>query len=193
MKEQIANYFNRYVAFEAREIDEFYQHLTTKIFKRKTYLVQEGDICKHYFFVTKGLLRSFYFDDKGNEKITQFAIENWWVTHLESFVLGSRSSVNIQAIENTTVLMINKSDLDTLYSKIPKLERLFRLITEKMLIAIQRKNEWYMHMNSIERYKQISSSIPHFMQRVPQYMIASYLEITPEYLSEIRKNCALGS
>jgi CRP-like cAMP-binding protein len=187
MKDQIKKYFNRYVDFNDREIDEIFSKLTPKTFERKDYLLKEGQVCKSNYFIISGLVRSFYVDNKGSEKITQFALDNWWVTNMESYIKSTPSYSSIQAIEKTTVLIINKEELEKLYKTIPKLERFFRMITENMLIAIQRKNDIYFQMKSKDRYDDLITSFPLFAQRVPQYMIASYLEITPEYLSMLRK------
>lgn len=186
MKERLKSYFNKYVAFDEEEISRFYSCLSLQIFQKKGFLLKEGELCRSQFFITRGLTRSFYIDHKGNEQILQFGIENWWVSNIESFLRDSPSNLYIQALEDTTVLMISKADLERLYSEMPKLERLFRIITENMLIALQRRYGFYMKMGSKERYEFLVKSIPDFVQRVPQYMIASYLEITPEYLSELR-------
>lgn len=188
MKEQIKTYFNRYVEFSDAEIDEIYLNLTPKLFQKKEYLLKEQSVCKYKYFIIKGIVRSFYIDTKGNEKITQFAIDNWWVTNMESFIKETPSTISIQALEETEILIIDKDNLESLFYHIPKLERLFRIITENMLIAIQRKNDIYLQMKSKNRYDDLVKHFPDFIQRVPQYMIASYLEITPEYLSELRKN-----
>lgn len=188
MKEQLKRYFSRYVAFSNAEIDEVFSKLRTKTFQKKDYILREDQICRSNYFIISGLTRSFYIDQKGTERITQFALENWWVTSMESFIKETPSYLSIQAIEQTTVLILNKEDQNALYRSIPKLERLFRIITEKMLIAFQRKNDIYMRMKSKDRYNDLIKNFPDFAQRVPQYMIASYLEITPEYLSELRKN-----
>lgn len=106
---------------------------------------------------------------------------------MESFVKTTPSTQYIQAIENTTVLYLSKEELDQLYIEVPKLERLFRIITENMLIANLRKTDVFLQMKSSDRYFNFVENLPNFVQRVPQYMIASYLEITPEYLSELRR------
>lgn len=188
MKQQLSNYLNRYVSFSEDELDLFYSFLTPKTFRKKEYLLKEGESCKDKFFITEGLVRIYKIDPKGNEKIAHFGIENWWMTNMESFILEQPSLLYIQALEFTTVLTISKSKLEMAFEKIPKLERLFRIITENMFVAIERKNELYMKFSSKERYHNLVDHIPGFAQRVPQYMIASYLDITPEYLSEIRKN-----
>ena len=188
MKEQIKNYLNNYLEFNDAEVDEFCSKLKLKTFQKKEYILREGEICKSNYFIKSGLVRSFYIDKKGNEKITQFAIENWWITNFESLIKKSPSLSYIQAIEKTELLTLNNTDLQKLYISLPKLERLFRIITENMLIDIQRRSDIYLQMKSKDRYLDLINTCPDFAQRVPQYMIASYLEITPEYLSTLRKN-----
>jgi len=188
MKEQIKKYFSRYVEFSDAEIDMIYSKLIAKTFQKKDYILQEGQVCKNKYFIISGLVRTFYIDNKGNEKITQFALENWWVTSMESFIKNTPSLLSIQALEKTELLMIKKDELEKLYISIPKLEKLFRIITENMLIAIQRKNDIYSQMSSKDRYNDLRKHFPDFIQRVHQYIVASYLEISPEYLSTLRKN-----
>ncbi|RKE97944.1 Crp/Fnr family transcriptional regulator [Ichthyenterobacterium magnum] len=187
MKNQLKTYLNRYVYFSDTEIDLIYSQLKEKTFKKKAFLLKESKVCKFNYFILKGLVRSFYIDEKGKEKITLFAIDNWWVTNTESFIKQTPSIQYIQAIEETTVLYLSKETLEILYNKCPKLERAFRIITENMLIANQRKSDVFLQMKSKERYNDFVKKLPDFIQRVPQYMIASYLEISPEYLSELRK------
>jgi len=188
VKEQFKQYINRYVTFTDAEVDKIYNEFQLRTFDKKKYLLQQGEICKHNYFILSGLTRSFYISPKGNEKITLFAVDNWWITNTESFVKETPSQIYIQAIENTAVLAIDKLSLEKLYGANPKIERLFRILNENMLIAVQRKYDVYLQMKSKERYYNFIKSLPNFVQRVPQYMIASYLEITPEYLSELRKN-----
>lgn len=187
MKDQIKKYLNRYVTFNDSEIDLFYSKLKTQTFLKKEFLLKENTICKYNFFILKGVVRSFFIDSKGNEKITQFAIDNWWVTNMESFIKETPSTQFLQAVEETTTLFISKNSLEELYLENPKFERLFRIITENMLIANLRKNDVFLQMTSKNRYVDFVVNLPDFVQRVPQYMIASYLEITPEYLSELRR------
>lgn len=188
MKSQLATYLQRYANFDAEEIDLIFTSLSQKTFQKKEFLLEQYQVCKYRYFIIEGLVRYYRTDSDGNENISLFGIENWWLTNLDSFINEIPSHNAIQTVEKTTVLYISKNDLELLYQKVPKLERAFRIITEKTLIAIQRKDEIYMKQNSKERYYSLVDAIPNFAQRVPQYMIASYLDITPEYLSEIRKN-----
>jgi len=188
MKEQLQKYFTRYSDFTEAEIEVIYNHCSLKTYKKKDFLVIQNTICKHNFFILKGLVRQYRLEDNGNENISLFGIEDWWVSNLDSFVNNIPSINSIQAIEETTVLQITKKKLENLYLQIPKLEQAFRKIYINMLIALQRRSDLYMKKNSRERYYNLVKLIPNFSQRVPQYMIASYLDITPEYLSEIRKS-----
>ena len=187
MKQQVNEYLNRYVDFEEEEINQFYSLLQHRVFPKKSYLLRAGKTCKHKFFLIKGLVRCFYIDDHGTDRTVQFAIENWWVTSMESFLKEKPSQVSIQAMEDTEVLMLSKNNLNELYEAIPKLERLFRITTENMLVAIQNRHEFYMKKSGREKYDLILEHIPQLAQRVPQYILASYLEMTPEHLSALRK------
>ncbi len=181
-------YINKYIDCSDEEFNRIKSYLREVTINKKEYLLSEGQICKHYYFTLNGLIRFYYIDDKAHEVITQFAIENWWFTNYESLNYAIPSRLYIQSIEPTTVLMISKVNFDKLLVELPKLERLFRIITENMLIATQKKYEYYLKMDSRDKYEQILKHIPQLIQRVPQYMIASYLEISPEYLSQIRKD-----
>ncbi len=187
MNLQLETYFQRYARLSNEEVNEITSRLEVKRFDKRSYLLEENHICQYKFFILEGLVRLLYIDGKGNEQITQFAIENWWVTSLESFTKGTPSYLSIQAVENTKVYMLHKSDLLYLYDSVPSLNRIFRMIYQNMLIACQKRADLYAKMSSRDRYYHFITHQPDFAQRVPQYMIASYLEITPEYLSDLRR------
>lgn len=188
VKEQLYKYLIRYSDFNENDIEIIFDECSLKTYKKKEFLLEQNNICRYKYFIIKGLVRQFRVEDNGNENISVFGIENWWITNLDSFINETKSINSIQALEETTVLQITNESLENLYDNIPKLERVFRKVSENMLIALQRKEDIYMRKNSKERYYNLVKQIPNFHQRVPQYMIASYLDITPEYLSEIRKN-----
>ncbi len=188
MKDILAGYVNQYVKFSNVELDHFFDSLLIKDIKKKEFLLREGEVCRCKYFIIEGLTRTYHTDRKSNEKITQFGIENWWVTDIESFKNGTLTYQNIQALENTKTLCLHKDKLQKLYTELPKLERFFRLVTENWLIAIQKRSNFYLKLDSKLRYEMFVQAFPGFAQRVPQYMIASYLEITPEYLSALRSN-----
>ncbi|MEL6537380.1 MAG: Crp/Fnr family transcriptional regulator [Bacteroidota bacterium] len=183
----LRQYIQRYITLGAEEFACFYEYLEVAEFEKHAYLHRAGSICRHRYFLLEGLVRTYYTDAKGNDRITLFGKELWWVTEMDSFITEAPSQVHIQALEKTKALAISKAKLEEVFEKIPSMERFFRIITEKWLIAQLRNSHFYMKASSKDRYQFLVSSIPNFVQRVPQYMIASYLDITPEYLSELRK------
>jgi len=188
MNEQLFGYLNRYEPFTQKEISDILSVMKLKRYKRREFLLRQGKVCPFRYFILEGITRTFHTNDKGIEQTNLFAIENWWVTEYDSYVNQKPSMNSIQAIEAVTVLELPKADEGPLFEKLPKLERVFRIIAEKTLIAQIKKDSLYMKRSSKERYYHLVNSIPNFAKRVPQYMIASYLDITPEYLSEIRKH-----
>ncbi|MEP6746559.1 MAG: Crp/Fnr family transcriptional regulator [Bacteroidota bacterium] len=154
--------------------------------KKKHYLLKEGQVCKSNYFVEKGCLRLFFTDEKGAEQTTQFAIEHWWLTDYTSFCKNTASQFYIQAVETSTIIVFEKSVQQELYAKLPQLERYFRMILEKTYGAAQWRIKHMFSHSKEEMYKMFSALYPEFIQRVPQYMLASYLGLTPEYLSEVR-------
>ncbi|TAI49487.1 Crp/Fnr family transcriptional regulator [Flagellimonas allohymeniacidonis] len=188
MNDQLAAYLGRYETFQEEELALISGFLTPQKYGRRALVLEQGKTCGHRYFILNGILRIYHTNSKGVEETNLFAIENWWITEYDSYINQIPSLNSIQAIEPTELLALSKEDEPELFKKIPKLERVFRLIAENTLIAQLRKNEIYMKQSSRERYYALVRAIPNFAQRVPQYMIASYLNITPEYLSEIRKN-----
>ena len=188
MNQSLAAYISRYIEISNREIELFESYLRSKSYQKKEYILREGETCKSRYFITKGCLRLYYIDNKGNEQIMHFAIENWWITDYDSLLNEIPSRLNIQTIEATDLLELKETDLSELYVEIPKLERFFRIIMERTYIAAQRRTEHMFSMSSEEIYKGFIKANPMFIQRIPQYMLASYLGITPEYLSALRKH-----
>jgi CRP/FNR family transcriptional regulator len=185
-KELVTEYFLRYASVTSSEIECFFSLTEKRKLEKNEYLLSPESICRYHFFILEGLTRTFYVDANGNEKITQFGLESWWLTNWSSFKSQSISNSAIQAIEPTTVLQINKPNLELLLLEHPIFERIIRQIAENWLIAVQKRSEYYLNLNSKSRYEQFRTTFPEFAQRVPQYMIASYLEITPQHLSTIR-------
>ena len=164
----------------------------TKKIRRRQYLLQEGDVGKYSAFVEKGMLRSYTLDEKGGEHILQFAPEGWWLADLDSFVNSSPSIFNMDALEDSELLLITKPSYDQLLQKIPLFERYFRILLQNNLIATQRRLIGSLSLTAEERYARFMSLYTGCMERVPQHMIASYLGITRETLSRIRKQMALS-
>jgi CRP-like cAMP-binding protein len=162
----------------------FFQPITVK---KKKNLMEKGEICKRHFFVGKGCLRMFFIDNKGVEQTIQFAIENWWITDLISFQKREVSEFFIQAVEDSEVMAIKFDHQEELLRKHPVMERYFRTIYQHAFAASQMRMKFQNDYSKEEMYQHFSRSFPGFIQRIPQYLLASYLGFTPEYLSEIRK------
>ncbi|WP_323833813.1 Crp/Fnr family transcriptional regulator [Algoriphagus sp. D3-2-R+10] len=135
----------------------------------------------------KGILRKFFVNEKGVEQTTEFAIENWWLTDTFSYLNETKTNFYIQAVENVEVMVIYRDDYDKLLEAHPKLEKYFRCVYQKAFAASQMRIKFLYDYSREELYHHFSKSQPEFLQRVPQYLIASYLNFTPEYLSEIRR------
>ncbi|RKR83598.1 CRP-like cAMP-binding protein [Mucilaginibacter gracilis] len=182
----LINHIKKFVPLTDEEAALISNSVTIQNFRKKDLLLQPGKVCKSTYFVVQGCLRLYFINRKQNEQITQFAIENWWITDQDSFDNRIATGYYIQAVENTQVIALNKDVLDELFIRIPKLERYFRLVLQKVYTAWQRRMKFIFDQTDEERYGHFSSSFPEFMQRVPQYMIASYLGFTPQFLSKIR-------
>lgn len=155
--------------------------------KRKENLLTEGAICKSHFFVLEGCLRKFFINDKGIEQTTEFAIENWWITDNIAYEHGLATSFYIQAVEKSEIMLIERDAQEKLLKKFPKMERYFRFIYQRAYAASQMRIKYLYDFTKEEFYEQLCKSQPEFVQRIPQYLIASFLGFSPEYLSEIRK------
>ncbi len=154
---------------------------------RNELLLREGQRCNYEYFVINGCLRSYYLDENSIQHTTLFAVEGWWTGNLKSFVKNTPSEFYIQALEHTTVMRIPKSNIEQLYAKVPKLERYFRILLQNRLLATQDRVSNHLSASATTRYLQFTRRYPNLEQRVPAKHIASYLGITPTYLSRLRK------
>jgi len=165
---------------------------TPRKVRKKQFLLQEGDVSKYQIFVNKGLLRSYTIDDKGAEHILQFALEGWWTADLYSFFTEEPSLFTIEALEDSELLLITRPSWETLLEKLPVLERYFRILIQNSLIATQRRLMESLSETAEKKYLKFMKMYPESIQRVPQHMIASYLGITRETLSRLRRDIASG-
>jgi CRP/FNR family transcriptional regulator len=187
MTSSLITHIKKYIDLTESEVDLLSQYFKSNKIAKKEFLLEADEVCKHNFFVEKGCLRMYFVNDKGAEQITQFAIENWWLADYMSFDRQTPSPFYIQAIENSEVVFIDHFRQEELLKAIPKLERYFRLVLQRAYAAHQLRIKFLYDLSKEESYQHFIAGFPGFVQRIPQYMLASYLGFTPEYLSEIRK------
>ena len=187
MYELFIESFNNKVQLNPEEEAQLKTYLKPKRLRRKQYLLQEGDVCKTVAFVEKGALRAYSVDEGGSEHIIQFGLEGWLISDLYSFLSGEPALYNIDAIEDSELVLISKAEHEELLRVMPKYETFTRLNITGAYLAMQRRLTSIVSSPVEERYSNFISAYPHIAQRVPQHMIASYMGLSPETLSRIRK------
>ncbi|MGY6650104.1 Crp/Fnr family transcriptional regulator [Wenyingzhuangia sp. IMCC45574] len=185
--EPIINYFSNILPINSEEIDALKEVFKERKVKRRQFILQEGDVCKLNTFVVQGCFRMYFVDEKGKEHNIQFAVENWWIGDIESFHSEEPSRLYIEAIENSIILQIRKQDQLDLFVNYPKFNRIFRVFTENALITYQRRVLQNISSTAEERYLDFIKRYPYFINRISNVQIASFLGITPEFLSTLRK------
>ena len=175
------------IPFSQDELNLIKDHLTPKKIRKKQYLLQEDDVCKFIAFVEKGALRSYTVDEKGNEHIIQFALEGWTISDLYSFLTAEPATYNIDALEDSELVLINKPAHEKLLNQLWHYETYIRQQLTGAYIAMQRRITSIISSSLEERYAAFNALHPDIVQRVPQHMIASYMGLTPETLSRVRK------
>lgn len=178
--------FNDKVALSKAEEEHIRQFLTPKKLRKKQYVLQEGDVCKHIIFVEKGALRSYVLGESGEEHINAFALEGWTTGDLHSFILGDPGTLNIEALEDSELVLISKPAHEELLKTLPKYETYFRILITDAYMALQRRTTNMISLSLEDRYLALSQLQPNLLQRVPQHMIASFMGVTPETLSRLR-------
>lgn len=187
----MSDIFKNHIAKFAQVTDDQFEQII-KFFDtiqavKKQNLLEQGQLCRHHYFVLQGLLRKFYINEKGTEQTTEFAIETWWLTDNYAYERELPTEFYIQAVEKSTLLYITPEKQQKLLEEFPVMERYFRFVYQRAYAAAQKRIKFLFSFSKEEFYFQAVRNHPEFIQRVPQYLIASYLGFTPEYLSEIRK------
>ncbi|WP_210521964.1 Crp/Fnr family transcriptional regulator [Hymenobacter terricola] len=177
----------KHVPFSDEEAATFCNAFQPQRYKPKEYLLRAGEICRFEGFVAQGCLRVFALDARGGEHVLYFAPEDWWVTDLDSFTNQQPSWLFVQALEPSTVLQITKADKDRLYAALPATEKLFRIMGQKTLVALQRRMLSALSQTADARYLAFVGKYPALAQRLTQQQVAAYLGITHEFLSKIRR------
>lgn len=155
--------------------------------RKGQYLLQEKQVWRHVAFVTKGCLRTFSIDNEGKEHTVYFAMENWWTGDRQSFLTGESSQLNVEALEDSEVIMIGKESFDKLCGDLPAFNEMINTILQRSFVAYQNRIQAFVSMSAKQNYLRFIEQFPGLATRVPQNMIASYLGIAPETLSRIRR------
>lgn len=187
MFEKLIESISQKVRLNADDIETLKPFFVTKKIRKRQYVLNAGDVCKYITFVEKGMLRSFTIDSEGYEHVVQFAVEGWWISDVGSFVSEKDALYNIEALEDCELLHLSKNSMDELLAKLPIMERFFRILMQNNIVALQRRVIAYMSLSAEEKYLKLMEVAPNIMNRAPQQHIASYLSITPETLSRVRK------
>ena len=187
LKQNILNH----ITLSNKELENFCDLFHNKKVLKKHFLLREGEVCKFEGFVTKGLFRVYHIDNNGFEQVLYFAQENWWIADIDSFTNEKPSQLYIQAIEDSEVLLISKKDKEFAFNNIPKIEKLFRIMTQKTHIALQRRMIDNLSKTANQRYIDFIEKYPKLFQRLTNVQIAAYLGISHEFLSKIRRKIAI--
>lgn len=187
MSQIFKTHLEKFIIINDEDFEKIFSFFEVKTFAKKVNLLVEGQICKHNYFVLNGLLRKFFINEKGTEQITEFAIETWWMTDNISYEHKVPSEFYIQTVEKSEILIISGDAQEKLLEEFPVMERYFRFVYQRAYAANQMRVKYIFSLSKEDFYFNLLKKQPAFVQRVPQYLIASFLGFTPEYLSEIRK------
>lgn len=182
----LLSHIRRYVPLSAAEEEILVSSLTCRDIKKKTWLLKEGQVCTANFFVMKGCIRMYSITKNNSEQTLQFGIDNWWLTNYISLDSQKPSLFYIQSVEPSRIAVLAKKVQDDLFKQVPQLDRYFRLVLQRSYAASVMRIHYLYTLKGEERYRFFIESYPEFVQRIPQYMLASYLGFTPEFLSKIR-------
>ncbi|MFN4198849.1 MAG: Crp/Fnr family transcriptional regulator [Flavobacterium sp.] len=188
----ILGHIRKFVHLTPEEEHLLISKIEIKTIKAKSVLLHAGEVCKETYFVNAGLLRSYNVNDNIVEHILHFACEGWWMGDLYSLITQKPGNLFIEALEDSELIVLSKEKQEELYLEIPKLERFFRILTENSLVAHQERLMDNLSLSAEERFEKFCQKYPSLIQRVPQRQIASYIGVTPEFLSKLKKKILLN-
>ena len=184
---ELKEHINRFVGISDTDFEQMLRYVIPVSTKKKQNLHEAGKVCRSNFFVRKGCLRLFFINEKGVEQTIQFALENWWLSDYASFSSQQTSVFTIQAVERSEILAMDFSAQEKMLQQFPQMEKYFRLIHQRAHAASQNRLKALFSQSREEIYHEFCEQYQAFVQRIPQYLLASFLGFTPEYLSEIRR------
>lgn len=188
MYEQLFDSIHEIVSLTDEEWEACKNNFRPKRMLKRQFLLQEGDVCRELAFVEKGALYSYTVDSSGNKHVIRFAFDGWWMANLHSFFTGKPTRLNIEVLENSELLMLDRKNHEKLLEEIPAYERYHRIIVQNAYVALQQRVENALGLTAEEKYARLIEQNPEFMNRVPLNLVASYLGMSPETLSRVRGN-----
>lgn len=187
MYQSILQNISKHVLLTEQEASFFVSLLKHRSIRKRQVLFRSGEVARFETFIVKGLLRAYTIDESGHEHVAMFAMEDWWICDLYSFLTQKPGTQNIDALEDSEILQIDKDDLEKLYVEVPKFDRFFRILLQNAFVASQQRIISSISQTAEEQYLAFIRKFPSLEQRVPQHQVASYLGITPETISRIRR------
>lgn len=188
--ENILKNVSKCITLTEEEIQTFTGLLTVRKVPKKTLLLQEGEVCQFEGYLQKGCVRIYYLDENGFEVTLAFAVEDWWISDIASFHYHTPSSLYMETLEDSELLVLTPETKEILLVDVPKFERVFRMLVQRRLTVLQNRLIHTMAKPAADRYLEFIALYPTISQRIPQYYIASYLGVSPEFVSIIRKRLA---
>ena len=188
MFERLKNSLEEHVSLTKEEWEYFKNYFRPKRMLKRQFLLQEGDVCRELAFVEKGSLYSYSVNSAGNKHVIRFAFEGWWMANLHSFFTEQPTRLNIEILENSELLMLDRKNHDKLLEELPAYERYNRIILQNAYVALQRRVENALGLTAEEKYDRLIEESPAFLNRVPLNLVASYMGVSPETLSRVRAN-----
>lgn len=188
MYDVLYSHLEKKIKLSAEDKEIVQSYFNPKKLKKRKLLLQEGTVCNAMAFVVSGLLKTYTVDEKGNEHVNQFTPEGWWSSDMNSFFRMQPASYTIDALEDTSLLVITLEDFENLTVRVPSMDRYFRLLFQNSLITKERRLVTAHVLTAEEKYKQFVENSPNLVHRVPQNLIASFLGLSPETVSRLKKN-----
>ncbi|PAU94799.1 cyclic nucleotide-binding protein [Aliifodinibius salipaludis] len=188
MYQQLKESLQEHVSLTDEQWELCKNNFRPKRMLKRQFLLQEGDVCRQLTFVEKGALYSYSVDSKGNQHVLRFAFDGWWIADLQSFFTDNPSTLNIEVLEDSELLVLDRKNHEKLLEEIPAYERYHRIIVENAYVALQKRVENALGLTAEEKYARLIKDNPEFMNRVPLNLVASYLGMSPETLSRVRGN-----
>jgi CRP-like cAMP-binding protein len=182
----LKHHFEEIINIDDQEFESVLPFFRPLRLRKRQFVIQENQMVNHVYFVEKGLLKSSFIDDEGKEHILQFACENWWISDFPAFFKKENASLSVECIQDSSLLSLSASDLDSLCQSHPKMEHFFRVKSNFGYIALQQRVLSLMTQSAKIRYENFCKQYPQIIQKIPKHQIANYLGVSRETLSRIQ-------